>query len=288
MSKEVENAKRLQGSQVDVGFLQQERRTIELKLMQARARLEDVRANLKVKGDIFNEGQKYEEHLFSQLKSMQEETNTLTTENRLLSTSANEREEIAEKIKEAKKSRDEMDAQLRSLMRMPFIKAESDEASMKRLDELQAKLATADKQIAESSRNNQKTVAELNRTIEDMQKTEKEKKHLESEITSFKAKMDPTSLTLSDVMKKLKNEDETRFREVMGDLEYDGSDPDWYKAAFMDQIEQTAGDRPLDEGDAKSLQYHKDKHVKEKAKLAEELVRTQNLLKIQVGIDKEN
>jgi len=38
-----------------------EKRTAELKLMQARSRLEDVKANLKVKEDIFKQGKGYEE-----------------------------------------------------------------------------------------------------------------------------------------------------------------------------------------------------------------------------------
>ena len=61
----------------------------------------------------------------------------------------------------------------------------------------------------------------------------------------MKAHMDPTSLTLSDVMKKLKQEDECRFREILSDLEYEGKDPNWYKPMFMDFLE-TAGDKPLD------------------------------------------
>ena len=32
--------------------------------------------------------------------------------------------------------------------------------------------------------------------------------------------MDPSSLTLNDVMKKLNKEDPSRFREVMNDLQY--------------------------------------------------------------------
>ena len=45
-----------------------EKRTAELKLMQSRSRLEDIRANLKVKEDIFKQGKGYEEQLFNQLK----------------------------------------------------------------------------------------------------------------------------------------------------------------------------------------------------------------------------
>ena len=59
MTKEVENAKRLQGSNVNVDFLQQEKRTVELKLMQVKARCDDVKERLNVKQDIFKQGEQY-------------------------------------------------------------------------------------------------------------------------------------------------------------------------------------------------------------------------------------
>ena len=40
--------------------------------------------------------------------------------------------------------------------------------------------------------------------------------------------MDPWSLTLNGVMKKLNKEDPSRFREVMNDLQYQGKDPNWF------------------------------------------------------------
>lgn len=52
----------------------------------------------------------------------------------------------------------------------------------------------------------------------------------------MQAHMDPTSLTLNDVMKKLRKEDPSRFREVMEDLDYEGRDPAWYSKQVQDQI----------------------------------------------------
>ena len=63
----------------------------------------------------------------------------------------------------------------------------------------------------------------------------------EGEIAKMKAHMDPTSLTLNDVMKKLKNEDPSRFREVMNDLEFEGRDPVWYKMGYEEQLLHLTG-----------------------------------------------
>jgi len=65
-----------------------------------------------------------------------------------------------------------------------------------------------------------------------MQHQREMKNRYEDEIGKMKAHLDPTSLTLNDVMKKLRSEDPSRFREVMNDLEYDGRDPAWYQMGY--------------------------------------------------------
>lgn len=50
----------------------------------------------------------------------------------------------------------------------------------------------------------------------------------------MKLHLDPTSLTVSDIMKKLQKEDAARFREVMEDLSYEGKDPNWHNLDILD------------------------------------------------------
>jgi len=69
----------------------------------------------------------------------------------------------------------------------------------------------------------------------------------------MKAHLDPTSLNLNDVMKKLKQEDPSRFRDVMADLEYEGNDPKWYQNQVMEQIRAITGEERMDENDIKSI-----------------------------------
>ena len=106
-------------------------------------------------------------------------------------------------------------------------------------------------------------------------------------MTKIKVHIDPKSLTLGDVMKKLRQEDECRFREVLSDLDYEGKDPQWYKPILMDLIQdgEGKGDAP---DNVKALTAQQEKLMAEKAALATELSKTQNLLKVQVDIDKKN
>ena len=58
---QVESGQRIADNSLNIQDLMAEKRNAELKLMQARSRLEDVRANLRVKEDIFKQGKGYEE-----------------------------------------------------------------------------------------------------------------------------------------------------------------------------------------------------------------------------------
>ena len=52
-------------STLNMEELYRERRTEELRLMQAKGRLEDIKASLKVKSNIFDQGKSYETQLFN-------------------------------------------------------------------------------------------------------------------------------------------------------------------------------------------------------------------------------
>lgn len=97
--------------------------------------------------------------------------------------------------------------------------------------------------------------------------------------------LDPTSLTIGDIMKKLKKEDEARFREVMDDLQYDGKNPNWLNQNINDQLNQLKGFDKKD--DPLGMAKVKENLVKDKSNLVNELVKTQGLLAATVDIDKQ-
>ena len=67
LTKDIESSKRLQGSAVNMDMLNTEKRTIEFKLMSAKAKLEDFKASLGVKQDIFKQSKLYQDQLHKQL-----------------------------------------------------------------------------------------------------------------------------------------------------------------------------------------------------------------------------
>jgi len=48
--------------------------------------------------------------------------------------------------------------------------------------------------------------------------------------------LDPSTLSLGDIQKKIHDLDPSLFRQVMKDLKYDGDEPIWAKFDFMERL----------------------------------------------------
>ena len=99
--------------------------------------------------------------------------------------------------------------------------------------------------------------------------------------------MDPSTLSLADIQKKIHDIDPSMFRQVMKDLKYDGEDPVWAKFDFMERMKLGPNNQPIDENDPTQLKKEIERLKVERRDLAAELEKVQNLLKMQVNIDKE-
>jgi uncharacterized protein YlxW (UPF0749 family) len=75
----------------------------------------------------------------------------------------------------------------------------------------------------------------------------------------------------------------------MKDLHYDGEDPAWAKVDFLEKLNLgRPGTQPIDEKDPSQLKREIERLKEARRDLANELERTQNLLKMQVSIDRES
>jgi hypothetical protein len=61
-------------------------------------------------------------------------------------------------------------------------------------------------------------------------------KNLKNNLSKMNAHIHPDTLTLDDVMQKLRSEDNNKFREVMEDLKYDGKEPLWRQLDFAEHM----------------------------------------------------
>lgn len=96
-------------------------------------------------------------------------------------------------------------------------------------------------------------------------------------------------MSLADIQRKIHDLDPSVFRQVMKDLKYDGEEPIWAKFDFMERVKLgSVGGQNVDENDPKSLKKETERLRSERRDLAAELEKVQNLLKMQVGIDKES
>jgi len=86
----------------------------------------------------------------------------------------------------------------------------------------------------------------------------------------------------ADIMANLLQIDPSQIRQGMHTAEYNGSDPAWANLELSDTIHH-----PIDEKDPASLMALIERLKRDKRDLAAELERTQQLLKIQYDLEKE-
>ena len=85
--------------------------------MQEKGKLEDIKASLKAKSNIFDQGKNFEKELFNQLKVAQSETNNLTMQNRTLKAASCQNDDVKERLVEAKRDRDRLQNEFDTIMR---------------------------------------------------------------------------------------------------------------------------------------------------------------------------
>jgi cell shape-determining protein MreC len=113
-----------------------------------------------------------------------------------------------------------------------------------------------------------------------------ERDNLKSMNNSFKNRlMEGGGLDMKDMMSNLLNIDPNEFRKTMNDLDYHGNEPMWSRIDFA----ETAGiGRVVDEKDPGSLLAEIERLKRDKRDLAAELEKTQQMLKLQYDLEKEN
>ena len=162
-------------------------------------------------------------------------------ENRTLKSAANQNSDIQERLTEAKQDRDRLQNEFNNIMRQPFFARQSDDSDMQVYNNLKEKIDQRDREIAASVNVIQKTQKEKERVDDEIKAMTEVKYKYEDDIAKMNAHMDPSSITLGDMMKKLQREDPSRFREVMTDLEYDGREPIWYQMTYEEQLSHLTG-----------------------------------------------
>jgi len=120
----------MQGIDVNIDMLRQQKIEVEHKMALARSRLEDIKANLKVRDEIFNSGKTYETSLLDNLREIERERASLEQTKRTLQSSAETNVLIKEKIDQTRTDRDRLQGEFDNIMRKPFFKREQDQGNL--------------------------------------------------------------------------------------------------------------------------------------------------------------
>jgi hypothetical protein len=58
---------------------------------------------------------------------------------------------------------------------------------------------------------------------------QQERDRLQDDLKKMRQNLEPGSLTIDDIMQRLKAADPSKFRDCMDDLAIQGTDPNWFK-----------------------------------------------------------
>lgn len=154
----------------------------ELQVAQARARLEDLNDNLKVKETIFTENESYHKGLLEELRSLNEEQLRLQKESRTFEEAAKQSEYLGKRIEEGREEKNRLQREFDTITKQPFFKRESDQSSFKRISDLQGKIDERDRGIKEAKDTLIKTEEQMRQLVDEQRSVKIDRETYNEEI----------------------------------------------------------------------------------------------------------
>ena len=238
---------------------------------------------------MFQESKNLQQGFLDELKQLDTQKLALQKESRVFEEAAKDVEFLVKRIEESRDERNRLQKEFDVVTRQPFFKRETDQNSFKRVSDLESKIAERDRAIKDAKDAVLKADEAIKQLSEEHKAIKVDREVFTEEIDKLRNQVDPSSMSLADIQKKIHDLDPSMFRQVMKDLKYDGDEPVWAKYDFMERFKIGGGadSNGMEENDPKHLKKEIERLKVERRDLAAELEKVQNLLKMQVNIDKE-
>ena len=176
-------------------------------------------SNYDYKRNMFLAAKDQNRSLLDQYNDLTQKKVALEKTHRETNTAGQQIEYIREEIQEIKSERNVLSNEFDNIMRKPFFAKEFDKDGQSKLQDIQA-------QIDRFQADNKKTRANIKVHSENIKETESKLKEQKKDYEIYNDKLkkhismnDPSELTLKQITNKLKNEDESRFREIMTEIQ---------------------------------------------------------------------
>ena len=104
------------------------------------------------------------------------------------------------------------------MSKQPFFKRETDQGTFKRISDLEKSISDRERTIKDSKEAIVKADEKIRDLNEEHRSIKAERDAYNEEIERLRMQMDPSSLSLADIQKKIHELDPSKFREVMKDL----------------------------------------------------------------------
>ena len=126
------------------------------------------------------------------------------------------------------------------MLSQPFFKQEGSN-DLQKLSKLQDDNKKKEEEIHAKKATIKVVQIDINKIEEEKIVMKREKDNLQSEVFKITHHVDPSHMTLDEVMRKLSEEDPSSFRHIMDDLKYTGKEPNWHKADFAEHMRLIQG-----------------------------------------------
>lgn len=248
-----------------------EKRKLEIKLIEARQEQSTVEADYHTKKSIFTRNQDYHNSLLDQFRELSEKKMMLEKSQRETMAAGSQVEYLRDQIQEAKNERDQLTREFDNLMRQPFFKKETEKNNFAKIDTLQQEISKLELEQKKSRANILKLTEEAKELSDEKKHLESENKSYEDEIRKFNTYNDPAGISLEQIRAKLMEEDPNLFRQTVYDMQYTGEEPAWDKYDQYSRLQGLGNTENIPKDQV--LKKEKARLEREKHELAAELQR---------------
>jgi chromosome segregation ATPase len=136
----------------------------------------------------------------------------LQKEHRTYEEAAKQVDYLQKRLEETREERNRLQREFDTITRQPFFKRESDQASFKRITELQAKIDERDRSIRDAKESVLRSEEQLKSLNTELKEVRGERELANEEIDRLKNQLDPNAMSLADIQKKIHDLDPSMFR----------------------------------------------------------------------------
>ena len=157
----LESGKSVADNSGNIKQLQLEKHNLERQFAEKNMFLEEAKANLRVKGELFKQSKAYENNILSDFQRKLQENQDLAIQNKTLEAAQSKAADLQRRLSDVRDERSKFDQKFNELINQPFFKKENDINHQTKLDQFIRDLDLRETEISKAKKSNIDTDREI-------------------------------------------------------------------------------------------------------------------------------